>query len=116
MSRWAAAAQHRRRSVVAWLTAEICAMPIDSAVDIAYRRQIQAAEDPATHREAVIDRLRADVNPLRAASGFGIDDIRSPRPDQSGLIQALRRPGGGVPIGFPESVALDLADLILTPV
>ncbi len=77
--------------VVAWPTAEICAMPIDSAVDIAYRRQIQAAEDPATHREAVIDRLRADVNPLRAASGFGIDDIITPGQTRAALIQALRR-------------------------
>ncbi|HQV17005.1 MAG TPA: carboxyl transferase domain-containing protein, partial [Gordonia sp. (in: high G+C Gram-positive bacteria)] len=76
---------------VAWPTAEICAMPIDSAVDIAYRRQIQAAEDPATHREAVIDRLRADVNPLRAASGFGIDDIITPGQTRAALIQALRR-------------------------
>ena len=43
------------------------------------------------HREAVIDRLRADVNPLRAASGFGIDDIITPGQTRAALIQALRR-------------------------
>ncbi len=77
--------------VVAWPTAEICAMPIESAVDIAYRRDIDAADDPELHRNHLITRFRAGVDPLWAASGFGIDDVIMPAQTRARLVEALRR-------------------------
>jgi len=76
---------------LAWPTAEICAMPIEGAVDIAYRRQVEAAEDPEAHRAALIADFRARVDPLRGAAGFGIDDVVVPDQTRGLLIEALGR-------------------------
>ncbi|WP_055476718.1 acyl-CoA carboxylase subunit beta [Gordonia sp. HS-NH1] len=77
--------------VVAWPTAEICAMPIESAVDIAYRRDIAAADDPERRRREVICSLRTAVDPVRAAQGFGIDDVVMPSDTRGLLSAALNR-------------------------
>lgn len=77
--------------VVAWPTAEISAMPIESAVDIAYSRKIDAADDPIAYRDAVVHDLQAAVHPLRAVSGFGIDDVITADQTRSVLLNALRR-------------------------
>jgi acetyl-CoA carboxylase carboxyltransferase component len=39
---------------LAWPTAEICAMPVEGAVDIAYRRDVEAADDPAARRTELV--------------------------------------------------------------
>jgi len=77
--------------VVAWPTAEICAMPIESAVDIAYRREIEAADDPGQRRTEMICSLRECVDPVRAAQGFGIDDVVLPSETRDLLADALNR-------------------------
>lgn len=76
---------------VAWPTAEICAMSIEGAVDVAFRNEVQAAADPATHRAETIRRFRSRVNPLAAAEGFGVDEIIDPRDTRPLLIETLSR-------------------------
>ncbi len=76
---------------LAWPTAEICAMSIEGSVDVAYRRDYEAAPDPAARRQELIDEIRAQVSPLRAAAGFGIDDIIDPAETRPKLIDILHR-------------------------
>ncbi|MGE4428810.1 MAG: acyl-CoA carboxylase subunit beta, partial [Solirubrobacteraceae bacterium] len=76
---------------LAWPTAEICSMPVEGAVDIAYRREVEAADDPAAHREALIARFRANIDPFAAADGFGIDDVVEPSRTRTSLVEALGR-------------------------
>lgn len=76
---------------LAWPTAEICAMPIEGAVDIAYRREVETADDPAAHRQELIDRFRANIDPLLAAESFGIDDVVRPSQTRELLREALGR-------------------------
>ena len=76
---------------LAWPTAEICAMSIEGSVDVAYRRQYERADDPAAARQAIIDGIRANVDPLRAAEGFGVDDVIDPRDTRRRLIDILDR-------------------------
>ena len=81
----------------AWPTAEICAMSIEGAVDVAYRRTFEDSEDPAASRQAMIDGIRLQTDALNAASDFGIDDVIDPRHTRRRLIEtfnrsALRRP------------------------
>lgn len=76
---------------LAWPTAEICAMPVEGAVDIAFSRQINAATDPAAYREQLVAEFRANVDPLRAASGFGIDDVVLPSETRALLAESLSR-------------------------
>jgi acetyl-CoA carboxylase carboxyltransferase component len=76
---------------LAWPTAEICAMPIESAVDIAYRRDVETAADPDTRRAELIAEFRGLVDPVRAASGFGIDDVVEPSATRRLLAESLTR-------------------------
>lgn len=76
---------------LAWPTAEICAMPVEGAVDIAYRRDVQAAQDPAARRDELVRRFRANVDPLLAAEAFGIDDVVLPSKTRGLLAEALGR-------------------------
>lgn len=75
----------------AWPTAEICAMSIEGAIDVAFRKEYLAAEDPAARRQQMIAETRRRVNALRAAEGFGIDDIIDPRDTRRRLIEVLSR-------------------------
>ena len=75
----------------AWPTAEICAMSIEGAIDVAFRKEYQAAPDPMARRQEMIDGTRANVTSLRAAEGFGVDDIIDPRDTRRRLIDVLDR-------------------------
>lgn len=86
----------------AWPTAEICAMSVEGAVDVAFRRDVQAAPDPAARRQELIDETRDRIGADQAAHGFGVDDVIDPRETRAVLIQALaslppRRPDDGPP-------------------
>lgn len=76
---------------LAWPTAEICAMSIEGAVDVAYRKRVRAAPDPDRERRALIERFRSQRDPLRAAEGFGIDDVIDPRETRPVLAATLAR-------------------------
>jgi methylmalonyl-CoA decarboxylase subunit alpha len=75
----------------AWPTAEICAMSIEGAVDVAYRRKYESAENPQASRQGMIDDIRAQTNALNAASGYGIDDVIDPRDTRRHLIEIFSR-------------------------
>ena len=69
---------------LAWPTAEICAMNIEGAVDVAFRKVYEAEPDPVAARQEIIDLFRARVGPLEAAGGFGVDDIIDPADTRAG--------------------------------
>lgn len=73
--------------------AEICAMSIEGAVDVAYRNKFENAEDPEVAREALIADLRTRTTALRASEGFGIDDVIDPAATRSSIGLALSRIG-----------------------
>jgi propionyl-CoA carboxylase beta chain len=74
---------------LAWPTAEICAMSIEGAVDVAYRKQYEAAADPQAKRAELIAEIKAQTSALDAASGFGIDDVIDPRETRRILIETF---------------------------
>ncbi len=78
---------------VAWPTAEICAMSVEGAVDVAYQKQVAAAEDPAARRAELIGRFREQLGAMHAAGHFGIDDVIDPRDTRPLLIATLQRCG-----------------------
>jgi len=86
----------------AWPSAEICAMSIEGAIDVAFRKDYEAAPDPMARRQQMIDETRARIGALRAAEGFGIDDIIDPRDTRQRLAEILdsaqaRRPADHPP-------------------
>ena len=86
----------------AWPTAEICAMSVEGAIDVAFRRDYESAPDPAARRQELIDETRSRIGSAQAAEGFGIDDVIDPRDTRQTLAMALaslppRRPWKGPP-------------------
>ncbi|MCH7959125.1 MAG: methylmalonyl-CoA carboxyltransferase [Candidatus Hydrogenedentes bacterium] len=63
----------------AWPSCDWGSLPIEGGVQAAYRREIEAAPDPAKHRREIEDRLSAVRSPLRTAEAFGIEEIIDPR-------------------------------------
>jgi acetyl-CoA carboxylase carboxyltransferase component len=86
----------------AWPTAEICAMSIEGAVDVAYRKKYETAADPESARQRMIDDIKGQTGALKAAEGFGIDDVIDPINTRQVLIETLagcpeRRPDRSPP-------------------
>jgi propionyl-CoA carboxylase beta chain len=78
--------------VLAWPTAEIAVMGPEGAVNIIFRKEIAAAEDPVAHKAELVQAYRDQfANPYVAASRGYIDDIIEPRQTRPLLIQALNR-------------------------
>lgn len=63
----------------AWPSADWGSLPIEGGVQAAYRRDIEAAEDPAQRRRELEDMLEQYRSPFRTAEAFGIEEIIDPR-------------------------------------
>jgi acetyl-CoA carboxylase carboxyltransferase component len=75
--------------IVAWPSAEISVMGPEGAVNIIFRKQIEAAEDPDATRAEMIDGIRRTIDPYIAAGNAMIDDIIDPRETRPTVIRAL---------------------------
>jgi acetyl-CoA carboxylase carboxyltransferase component len=76
---------------VAWPTAEIAVMGPEGAVNIVFRRELEAAADPLARRaELVSDFTERFANPYIAAERGYIDDVIEPGHTRTQLIRALR--------------------------
>ena len=86
------ASKHIRTDLnLAWPTAEIAVMGPEGAVNILYRRELEAADDPAALREARVAEFREKLaNPFVAAGRGFIDEVIEPRATRSQLVAALR--------------------------
>jgi propionyl-CoA carboxylase beta chain len=83
--------KHIRTDVnLAWPTAEIAVMGAEGAVNILYKRELDAADDPAAVRAARIEQYRQTfANPFVAAQRGFVDEIILPRDTRRKLIAAL---------------------------
>jgi acetyl-CoA carboxylase carboxyltransferase component len=76
---------------VAWPTAEVAVMGPEAAVNVIFRRQIEAAPDPAARRaELVADYSERFANPYVAAERGYLDEVIEPPQTRPALIRALR--------------------------
>lgn len=87
---------------IAWPTAEICAMGIEGAVDVAYQKTYINEENPVQKREELIQHFRKQTGAIRAAEGFGIDDVINPLDTRKLLVKALERLPERLPKHFPN--------------
>ena len=85
------ASKHIRTDVnFAWPTAEIAVMGPEGAVNILYKRELDAASDPAALRAAKVAEFREKLaNPFVAASRGFLDEVIQPRTTRARLILAL---------------------------
>jgi acetyl-CoA carboxylase carboxyltransferase component len=75
--------------IVAWPSAEISVMGPEGAVNIIFRKQIEAADDPDAARAEMIEGIRRSIDPYIAAGNALIDDVIDPRETRPTVIRAL---------------------------
>jgi propionyl-CoA carboxylase beta chain len=75
----------------AWPTAELAVMGPEGAVNILYKRELDAAADPAAARAEKVAEFREKfANPYVAAARGFVDEVIRPRQTRRKLIAALR--------------------------
>ncbi|HZP46964.1 MAG TPA: carboxyl transferase domain-containing protein [Vicinamibacterales bacterium] len=75
----------------AWPTAELAVMGPEGAVNILYKRELDAAADPAALRAEKVAEFREKfANPYVAAGRGFLDEVIDPRETRAKLITALR--------------------------
>ena len=77
----------------AWPSAHTGSMHIEGGTMVAYRREIEAADDPKAKREEIEARLAAIASPFRNAHAFDIENLidpRSTRPLLAGFVEAAQ--------------------------
>jgi len=85
------ASKHIRADInLAYPTAEIAVMGPDGAVNIIYRKEIDAAKDPAATKAAFVEEYRAKfANPFKAAELGFVDEVIHPRVTRHRIARAL---------------------------
>ena len=83
--------KHLRADInYAWPSAEVAVMGPDGAVNIVFRREIEAAEDREARRQELVEEYRQNLaNPYVSASRGFIDDVIDPRDTRIKIIRAL---------------------------
>jgi propionyl-CoA carboxylase beta chain len=77
--------------VFAWPTAEIAVMGAEGAVQVVYKRELEAAADPKARAAELIDQYRRDfASPYQAAEHGMITDVIAPSETRTKVSMALR--------------------------
>lgn len=76
---------------IAWPTAEIAAMGIEGAVDIAYRREVNQADDPEAKREELVRKFVDRTGAVRSVADLGIDVAIDPYETRDRIVGTLER-------------------------
>ena len=79
MAGMAACPQRGANLKLAWPSAEWGSLPVEGGVAVAYRREIEAADDPKAKEAELEEELRFYSSPFRTAEAFGVEDIIDPR-------------------------------------
>ncbi|MDP1847116.1 MAG: acyl-CoA carboxylase subunit beta [Solirubrobacteraceae bacterium] len=80
--------------LVAWPTAEISVMGAEGAVEIIFRKEVEAADDPAAKKAELIAAYRGLIDVYVAARNAMIDDVIDPRETRPAIIGALEMAAG----------------------
>ena len=62
-----------------WPSGDWGSLPIAGGLEVAYKSDLEAAEDPAAELERIKDRLNKVTSPFRSAERYNVEDIIAPR-------------------------------------
>jgi methylmalonyl-CoA decarboxylase subunit alpha len=80
--------------IVAWPSAEISVMGAEGAVEIVFRKQVEAAEDPAAKKAELIAAYKQIIDPYIPAKNAMIDDVIDPRETRPTICRGLEMAEG----------------------
>ena len=75
----------------AWPSGEWGSLPIEGGVEAAYKRELQASDDPDRLREELEAKLASLRDPILTAEVFGVEEIIDPRDTRTLLVEFARR-------------------------
>ena len=76
-------------AVFAWPTADFGAIPAAGGIMAAYKKEIEAAPDPAAKIRELEQQFASIGGPYGAAADFNVDDVIDPRETRPRIIRAL---------------------------
>jgi len=62
----------------AWPSGDWGSLPLEGGIEVAYKAELEAAEDPVAHLAAIRERLDKVRSPYRTAEAFMVEDIIDP--------------------------------------
>lgn len=74
----------------AWPSAQWGSLPIEGGLEVAYRAEIEAADDPQAKTAEIEARVRGLTSPFRSAEAFVIEDIIDPAETRVRLEEFVR--------------------------
>jgi acetyl-CoA carboxylase carboxyltransferase component len=74
----------------AWPSGDWGSLPIEGGIEVAYKAELQAADDYDAHLQAIKERLNKVRSPFRSAEHFEIEEIIDPRDTRPLLCQWVR--------------------------
>jgi acetyl-CoA carboxylase carboxyltransferase component len=80
--------------IVAWPSAEISVMGAEGAVEIIFRKQVEAADDPAAKKRELIENFRKIIDVYIAAGHDMVDDVIDPRETRLTICRGLELAAG----------------------
>ena len=80
--------------IVAWPSAEISVMGAEGVVEIAFRKQVEEAENPEAKRAELIESFKKTFDVYLAAGNDLIDDVIDPRETRPVICRALEMAAG----------------------
>lgn len=83
----------------AWPSAQWGSLPVEGGLEVAYKAEIEAADDPQAKMREIEARVRSLTSPFRSAEAFIVEDIIDPATTRQALeefvelVAPLREPG-----------------------
>jgi acetyl-CoA carboxylase carboxyltransferase component len=74
----------------AWPSAQWGSLPVEGGLEVAYKAEIAAADDPAAARDQIEARVRRLTSPFRSAEAFVVEDIIDPADTRRLLVEFVR--------------------------
>ena len=71
--------RHRFTQRYAWPSGDWGSLPVEGGIEVAYRRELEASDDPQALLKDIRTRLDAVRSPFRTAEHFGVEEIIDPR-------------------------------------
>ncbi|WP_423802415.1 acyl-CoA carboxylase subunit beta [Neobacillus sp. SAB-20_R2A] len=74
----------------AWPSGDWGSLPVEGGVHVAYRRELEASENPEALLKELLERMESVRSPLRTAEAFGVEEIIDPRDTRPLLCEWVR--------------------------
>ena len=86
----------------AWPSLRSGSLPFEGGVEVGYRAEIEAADDPAAKQAEIEARLASIRSPFRSAAAFAVEEIIDPRDTRRLLCEFAAVAAGTIEPGPPS--------------